>query len=465
MRLKQSLLPALVLMLCLCVRAHAQYGAAGATYSIEPWAEDWSYLKDQPPSNDPLDRLKYIPLNPDRDWYLTLGGQARWRMDYFNNSEFGAGDQSEGGFHLFRLLADADVHFGQNFRLFFQLNSGLVVDRYGGPRPGDADDFDIQQAFADWTIPFHTDDSVTFRVGRQDLLYGSQRLIGPNDWVNVHRTFEGFKTSISVPNDTLDLFLVRPVLIDKTRFNSGDDHTTFAGIYNVAAFPDQLPGAHAKLDTYLLLLDRSRSSTTGVAADSDIFTLGVRPHANPGNWDFDLEPDWQFGHVGSRAICAYSVALDGGYTFHTLPTAVRAGVGFDLASGSPDPGHRFNQLFPPTYMYLGHMYLFGRENLIDLHPELTIHLTDDLQLDLAQHFFWRQNTSDAVYNLSSEPIRPSASRARVIGNEFDISLYWQIQRHISAYAGYAHFFSGSFIQQTGAHADQDFAYASVTFTF
>ena len=116
-------------------------------------------------------------------------------------------------------------------------------------------------------------------------------------------------------------------------------------------------------------------------------------------------------------------------------------------------------------MYLGHMYLFGRENLIDLHPELTVHLTDDLQLDVAQHFFWRQNTSDAVYNLSSEVVRPSASRARVIGNEFDISLYWQIQRHISAYAGYAHFFSGSFIQQTGSHADQDFAYASVTFTF
>lgn len=465
MRLKQSLLPALVLMLCLCVRAHAQYGAAGATYSIEPWTEDWSYLKDQPPSNDPLDRLKYIPLNPDRDWYLTLGGQARWRMDYFNNSEFGAGDQSEGGFHLFRLLADADLHFGQNFRLFLQLNSGLVVDRYGGPRPGDADDFDIQQAFADWTIPFHSDDSVAFRVGRQDLLYGSQRLISPNDWVNVHRTFEGIKTSISVPNDTLDLFLVRPVLINKTRFNSDDDHTTFAGIYNVAAFPEQLPGAHAKLDTYLLLLDRSRSSTTGVAADSDTFTLGVRPHASPGNWDFDLEPDWQFGHVGSRAICAYSVALDGGYTFHTLPTAIRAGLGLDLASGSPDPGHRFNQLFPPTYMYLGHMYLFGRENLIDLHPELTIHLTDDLQLDLAQHFFWRQNTSDAVYNLSSEVVRPSASRARVVGNEFDVSLYWQIQRHISAYAGYAHFFSGAFIQQSGAHADQDFAYASVTFTF
>jgi len=450
-----------LLLLCACARG--QYGAT--SYSIEPWAEDYSYLKDQPPSNDPLDRLKYIPLNADRDWYLTLGGQFRWRMDYFNNSEFGAGKQDENGFHLFRLLADADAHFGPNLRVFLELNSGLVADRTGGPRPGDADDFDVQQAFFDWTVPLHADSSVTFRVGRQELVYGAQRLIGPNDWVNVRRTFEGFKASVSLPNDTLDLFLVRPVLIEKTRFNSGDDHTTFAGIYNVTAFPDQFPGAHAKLDTYLLLLDQSPSTTTHVTADSDTFTLGLRPHATPGPWDFDLEPDWQFGHAGGRAICAYSVAIDGGYTFQTQPTAPRAGLGFDIASGSPNAAHRFNQLFPPTYLYLGHMYLFGRENLIDLHPELTLHLTDDLRLDLAQHFFWRQNTSDAVYNLSGQVVRAGSSSARVIGNEFDISLYWQIQRHISAYAGYAHFFAGSFIRQTGAHSDEDFAYASVTLTF
>lgn len=105
------------------------------------------------------------------------------------------------------------------------------------------------------------------------------------------------------------------------------------------------------------------------------------------------------------------------------------------------------------------------ENIIDLHPELTFHLTDDLRLDLAQHFFWRQNTSDAVYNLSGQVVRAGPSSARTIGNEFDISVYWQIQRHVLAYAGYAHFFTGSFIQETGPHSDEDFAYVSVTLTF
>lgn len=453
---------ALLLSLCTCALGQYSYGPAG--YSIEPWMEEYSYLKDPSNRTDPFDPLKYIPLGADS--YVSLGGQARWRMDYFNNSVFGSGIQDENGFDLFRLLAHADAHFGSNFRVYLEFNSGLLADRSGGPRPGDADDFDVQQAFADLTLPLNSSDSLTFRVGRQELIYGAQRLVGPNDWVNVRRTFEGGKATLAMPNDTLEMFLVRPVLIEKSRFNSGDDHTAFAGIYNVTAFPDLLPDAHAKLDTYLFLLDQSPTHATEVKVSSDTFTLGIRPHATPGAWDFDLEPDWQFGNVDDHAICAYSIATEAGYTFRNVQTTPRAALGFDLASGSSNPGHRFNQLFPPTYMYLGHLYLFGRENIIDLHPELTFHLTDDITLDMAQHFFWRQNTSDAIYNLSNGVVRAGpASRARTIGNEFDIALTWQIQRHISAYAGYAHFFAGQFIKQTGAHQDQDFAYASVTFTF
>src|SRR5262249_40883812 len=144
----------------------------------------------------------------------------------------------------------------------------------------------------------------------------------------------------------------------------------------------------------------------------------------------------------------------------------RAGVGLDLASGSANPAHRFNQLFPPQYLHLGHMYLFGRQNLIDLHPELTFNLTEDLHLDLAQHFFWRQNAGDALYDLHRHVVRAATgSRSLVVGSEFDISLFWQINRYFSAYTGYSHFFTGTYLANTGPSADQDFFYASATFTF
>ena len=453
-----------LLLLCLPAAALGQYQSS--KYSIERWDEDYSYLKDPSTHDDFFDRIKYMPLNREGDWYLSLGGQLRYRFDYFNNSEFGAGAQDEDGFHLFRQLYHLDAHFGPNLRAFVQVNSGLIYGREGGSRPGDIDSIDIQQAFADLTVPFSQDNALTVRVGRQELIYGAQRLIGPNDWINVRRTFDGGKLSFSMPHDTLDLFLVRPVLIDKYRLNSSDDHTAFAGIYNVTEFGNLLPAAHAKLDAYLLLLDRSKSTTTEVGVNSDTFTLGVRPHATPGPWDVDLEADWQFGRYDDRAINAYSLAAQAGYTFTNAKLAPHISLGLDLASGSPDPAHRFNPLFPPLYLYLGHLYLFGRQNIIDLHPELELHLTQDISLSIAEHLFWRQNTNDAVYGPTGGIVRaPNGSGARSIGNEFDISTFWQIDRHTSAYLGWAHFFTGTFVDETGPHSDADFLYGSVTYTF
>jgi hypothetical protein len=59
----------------------------------------------------------------------------------------------------------------------------------------------------------------------------------------------------------------------------------------------------------------------------------------------------------------------------------------------------------------------------------------------------------------------NGSDAAYVGTEFDIALTWQIDRHWSAYIGYAHFFTGDFISETGASKDVDFLYASVTWTF
>jgi hypothetical protein len=364
---------------------------------------------------------------------------------------------------LFRFLAHADVHFGQNLRFFVQLDSALSYDRLGGPRVGDADDFDVQQAFVDWRIPVQDSAAFTVRVGRQELIYGAQRLISPNDWGNVRTTFEGVKGTLTFRNDTLDGFLVRPVEMNKSHFNSGNDRVALAGLYNVTAFPRIIPDANAKLDLYLFLLDRSASATTAVS--SDTFTLGARPHLNPGNWDLDLEADWQFGNIGDHAIGAYAIATEAGYTFSNLLFTPRAGIGFDLASGSANSAHRFNQLFPPLYLYLGHLYRFGRQNIMDLHPEVTVNLTDAITLSAAEHIFWRQNTHDAIYDLTGAVVRAgTGSSAQAIGNEFDISLNYQISKHFSAYTGYARQFTGPFLHQTGAHSDIDFFYASLTFT-
>ena len=72
---------------------------------------------------------------------------------------------------------------------------------------------------------------------------------------------------------------------------------------------------------------------------------------------------------------------------------------------------------------------------------------EPLSLRAEQHWFWRQSTEDAVYSAPGTVLRPgTGSDEAYVGAETDLLLNWQIDRHLSAYLGYSHFFPGDFIR-------------------
>src|SRR5258706_2296801 len=450
-------------------------------YTLVRWNEDYSFLKNAP-HTDLFDSIKYIPLGPD-DWYVSLGGQYRYRYEYFNNLNFSPPGlaQDEDGYHLNRILAHADLHFGPNFRVFVQGKSSMEDGRDGGPRPVDADEADIQQLFADASFALGGKDSVTLRFGRQDLLYGAQRMISPLDWVNTRRTFEGGKGSVVLGNQTIDLFWVRPVDINKEQLNDGDGQTSFAGVYDSISLPEIFKGGGTKLDVYGLALNRTNArfaanaAATTAARDEDRYTAGVRLASNPKPFDFDVEADYQFGTFGAQDISAWSIALEGGYTLANCPTTPRLYVGFDAASGN-DNGDKgtfgtFNQLFPLGHAYFGYIDVIGRQNIIDLHPGVEItpiqnaRFAKKVTLRTDYHLFWRENENDAVYTVSagagSSPATAGVLRAasgsteKYIGAELDLLLNWQVDRHLLLYGGDKPLFPPAFVPRArpGPHIE------------
>lgn len=457
-------------------------GARPAGYSVVSWNENWSFLSDPTRRSDFFDPIKFMPFNESGSVYLSLGGQFRERYEYFNNNNFGAGPQTEDGYYLHRFLAHADLHVGPYFRAFVEGISALMDHRNGGPRATDSDVFDLAQGFVDFSLPFVQRDSVTLRAGRQDLIYGAQRLISPLDWVNTRRTFDGVKMSLETRQNTLDAFLVRPVIVNDTHPDPDDAHTYFAGIYDTLKLPAVLHGAGTTLELYLLSLDKTSrpalATSPATTVGSDTYTVGARFASVPKPFQIDVESDYQFGRSGAGTISAWSIAIEGGYTFEQAPLAPRTYLGFDAASGDRNPKNpdkqTFNQLFPLGHAYFGYIDAIGRQNIIDLHPgaELLLAKNRDfcqrLSLRGDFHLFWRQSTNDAVYNAAGGVLRASAGNVNhdaPIGNELDVLLNWQVDTHLSAYMGYSHFFAGDFIVHTGAHSDIDFAYAAVQYTF
>lgn len=444
-------------------------------YTPVRWNENYSYLKDQSQKTDRFDSIKYIPLGDDA--YLSLGGQLRYRYEGWNNENFGA-VSNDWGYLLQRYLVHGDLHVG-DFRLFAQAKVSIVDDGRqlpaGSARPVDADEIDIQQLFADYKFHLSDTQSLTARFGRQDLIYGAQRLISPLDWTNVRRTFEGAKLSYqSGKTLSIDAFLVRPVNVDKDELNDGDGNTTFGGIYATYTLD---PKTTTKLEGYLLGNWKQNKNATGLDADVDTYTAGFRYSGQPKPWDYDVELAYQFGSAGQSDISAYSVALEAGYTFADVALSPRVYLGFDYASGDDDAGddelNTFNQLYPLGHAYFGYIDVIGRANVIDIHPGVELLLAKEksyakkLSLRADYHMFWRASDQDGLYNVAGAQSRAGAGvDGTYIGSEFDLFLNWQINRHAAAYFGYSHFFAGEFIENSaGPDDDIDFFYAAFTYTF
>jgi hypothetical protein len=268
---------------------------------------------------------------------------------------------------------------------------------------------------------------------------------------------------------------VNPVVVDEGPIDHSNDDD-FAGVYDTIGLPDVLKGAGTKLDLYALYLDKTAATFAAGAGAEERYTVGGRFFTNPKPWDVDVEAAYQFGDFADGDVSAWMVATEGGYTFAEAALAPRVYVGFDVASGDDDPTdgdlETFNQLFPLGHAYFGYIDAIGRQNIIDLHPGIEFTLAKEkrhvkkLSLRTDYHLFWRYSEDDALYGVGGGIQRAdTGTDARSVGSEVDVLLNWQIDRHLSAYFGYSHFFAGDFIDETGPSEDIDFVYAALAFTF
>ena len=448
--------------------------ASPPAFTALRYDEDYSYLKDPAARMDVFDPIKYIALSERSDLYLTLGGQLRDRYEYFDNNLFGSGPQDRNGYNLLRLMANADLHLGPHVRMFVEGISATEQGRVGGPRPSDLNQVDLFQGFVDIMLPLASDANLTLRVGRQVVVFGAERLVGVSDFTNVRRTFDGARATLTTTGNALDLFYARPVRVLPHDLDDDFPDTSIVGVYDTWQLPGVWETAKPKLEMYAFYVNRQSITFNQTTAGENRYTFGTRFTANPKPFDLDIEPDYQVGRFNGQATHSFSVAAIAGYTFEQAMLSPRAFIGFDIASGGQrnNPGDAFDQLFPSGHDKFGIIDAIGRQNIIDVHPGFTLTLLENkrsaekLTLLAQYRQFWRESNQDAVYTSSGSILRTSGgSNASAIGGEFDMQVDWKLERHISVYAGYCHFFHGAFISATGPHNDIDFAYSALTFTF
>jgi hypothetical protein len=408
--------------------------------------DNFSYLDN--PSNtehDFFDPLKRVRVGDN--WLFVTGGDVRTRYESLYNARL---TQQNDSYNLSRLRVYTDLWYRDTFRLYAEYlgawSSGQEIPRL----PIDENKSELLNLFTDLKLADLGGNPAYVRIGRQELLFGSQRLISPLDWANTRRTFQGVRAFRQTEKWDFDMFWVQPVIPNPNTFDSVDNNVNFAG-----AWGTYRPKKTQTIDAYYLFLDN-----TNVGSILDIprgqftrHTFGGRYVGNVDNFLFDLEGAMQLGSQNGRDVVAGMATAGAGYNFKDRRWNPTVWAYYDYASGGdPTSGtaHTFNQLFPFGHYYLGWLDVVGRQNIHDLNFHLYLYPTKWLTSWFQFHSFWLANSRDALYNAGGIPIRisPTGTAGSHVGEELDLVFNFHLSKHADILMGYSYLWGGDFLRNT-----------------
>ncbi len=398
------------------------------------------------------------------NWMFSTGGEERVRYDNEVDSRVSGKDNN---YDLERIRIYGDLWYKDQFRVYIEFMDAEAFNYALPPLGIDRDRDDLVNAFVDVKLLEVGQDNVYLRVGRQELIYGSERLITSKDWANVLQTFQGVKEWYRSEKLDLDAFYVQPVIPNAEHFASVDDKQGFAGLWATYR-----PKKDDTLDFYVLNLENSNPVTQTFLAEPggrggyNVTTIGARSYSVQDYgllWDF--EGMYQFGEFTNESISADAWVAGLGWEFKDLPTHPSFWVYDEFASGSHHPGQgtdgTFNQLFPYAHYYLGWLDEVGRQNINDFNMELQLYPLNWVTVLLQYHVFRLDSATDALYNVGGGVERrdPTGKAGTDVGDELDLVVSFHLDAHQDVLFGYSKLYAGDFLKRTGPGGSPETFYA------
>jgi hypothetical protein len=419
-------------------------------YTLLRYTERYSYLADESNRTDIFDTVKYMPLTSDNpESYLSLGGEIRERYESYHNQGFGVTGPKSNEYGLQRILLHADLHVNERLRFFIQ---GISSVQFGGEvkSPVNQNPLDFQQGFIDYTFGDSTPDGerLTVRGGRFSMAYGSSRLVATRGGPNTPLKFDGLQIIASKEGKSkIYAFLTRPVKEDRYEFDTPNQDQVFYGIYTTKPINSSLSA-----DLYYLGFKNEQAKYVDAQGVENRHTIGTRLFGKMGNWDYDVEPVYQFGHVGNKDIQAWTLATDAGYTFEDYHWSPRLGLKFDVASGDNHKNDDELGTFSPLFYkatYFNEANLFRPANITDLHLSLQLQPSENLTATFGTDSIWRFSKNDAVYSSTGSVTLPVNNDGTYVGATAEAALQWKVNRHIVSTISYVHFYASGYVENAG----------------
>lgn len=429
------------------------------------YEENYSYLA-QDTSVTWYRKFKFNPVSTDKTIYFSFGGEVRYQYFYFKNQDWGEAPKDNDGFILSRYLGHVDFHVGKRFRTFVQLQSSLADGQADTPSPVDQNPLDLHQAFIDYSTPLNGRAYIALRVGRQELSYGSQRLVAVREAPNNRQSFDAAKFVYASKNTKLDVFYAHYVPAKSNIFDDGfSDATQFWSVYGVF---NEIP-LIKNIDLYYLGIHRKVAIYNDGKGAESRHSIGARIWANTPGWQYDLEGLYQFGELEQSTISAWTMSANVSYTFFRSKLKPQIGLKTEAISGDKNTAdnrlNTFNPLFPKG-AYFGLAALIGPYNLMDIHPYIQFNLTKKLLIAVDYDMFWRMNRNDGLYAVNGKLIYPGlAGSSKHIGKQLGGAFEYSLNRYLSFKQEITWFNAGEYLKTAGPGKDILMIGSTITLRF
>jgi hypothetical protein len=415
--------------------------------------------------------------------------QYRLRPEWRNNSDFNSDEDDQ----FYKIGQRARLGLGLNYKDWLKVFVQMQDTRTFGTEntsisnPKLDGNTDLHQA---WTEIIFAKEILAFKLGRQQLVYGDQRLIGHLEWLDQGRVFDAIVFKVNYGIGQLDLF--GSVFTPQNNGNLRAGATTFSGLYNTMHFLNK----SIVFDVYLLaLIDTDEARVPGKTEDDDV------PEDDPA-YDPDYEPNKvsrEIGTVGARfrykhriIETGFEAAAQFGYADHDnnidqvagavhvdikgfIPVFSKPYIAaeFNWASGDNDPddgvSNRFNNLFPTNHLFYGYMDKASWSNTLNWAIRAGFQPARFFAMSLDYWFIAKATPKDYWLDATAvKQVVPAEDRSdpttmtdeNLMGHELDLLLRFPIVKYFNVIVG-----GGILIPEYSKAGNQDtqsWAYVMIT---
>ena len=412
--------------------------------------DNFEYLLKDSVSKKGTERLKFMKLH--RRSTISIGGELREQLQYYRNINFGDLPPTSGKTTTWqlwqRVMVHANIGVSKNLRIFTQLGSTHRFINKNSLIPEiEQNDLSLHQAFID----YNHKSKLLLRIGRQELNYGSHRLITFREGPNTRLSFDGILLKYRSARRKIEVLAISPVISKKGVFDDQTFKDWITGMYVSETFVPKWLNA----DYYAMNLYSKRRQYNFISGKENRQIAGIRFFSDKPILNYELEATYQFGKFNNLHINAFGIAFDINHKLLS-PKNMLVGIAGNYVTGdrNNDDGqlNTYNLLFSkPQY---GLAAPIGATNMITANPYMKFNPGRNIHIYTGINFMWRQSNQDGIYSPGAIQVRPGPqtlfkSDKNQVGTLWVLETALMLTKYVTLAVDASYFAAGNYVKETG----------------